>query len=163
MPRCPTINFQFTVMSKRLAKHISTKVSFTITIRKRHVYIDIGWPWIWDQCFYLGIWNDDRTSMIVFPSFQLATRLNSQNTNETEFINELWHINCLKISVFPIGIVEVSTSSNWCFWIYFSSLHDYWPPSTWNSLVHTSWGEMNSVINVIFSSSKCEKKKSTEK
>ena len=26
--------------------------------------------------------------MIVLPSFQLATRLNSQNTKETEFINE---------------------------------------------------------------------------
>jgi len=31
--------------------------------------------------------------MIVLPSFLLATRLNSQKTNETEFINELWHIN----------------------------------------------------------------------
>jgi len=31
--------------------------------------------------------------MIVLPSFQLATQLNSQNTNEPEFINELWHIN----------------------------------------------------------------------
>jgi len=31
--------------------------------------------------------------MIVLPSFQLATRLHSQNTNETVFNNELWHIN----------------------------------------------------------------------
>ena len=80
--------------------------------------------------------------MIVLLSFQLATRLNSQNTNETEFINEIWHINFLWILVFPIGIVEVSTSRKCCFWIYFSSLHDYWPPSTWNSLVRTPWGEM---------------------
>ena len=35
----------------------------------------------------------DRTKMIVLPSFQLATRLNSQNTNETKFINNLLHIN----------------------------------------------------------------------
>jgi len=27
--------------------------------------------------------------MIALPSFQIATRLNSQNTNETVFINEL--------------------------------------------------------------------------
>ena len=27
------------------------------------------------------------------PLFQFATRLNSQNTNETEFLNELYHIN----------------------------------------------------------------------
>jgi len=35
----------------------------------------------------LGILNDDRTKIIAFPSFQLATQLNSQNTNETAFIN----------------------------------------------------------------------------
>ena len=93
MTRWPTINFQLSIMSKWLAKHISTKVSFKITIRKRHVYIDIGWPWIWKKCLCLEIWNDDRTKMVVFPSFQFATRLNSQNTNETAFINELWYIN----------------------------------------------------------------------
>ena len=76
MSRCPTINFQLTIMSKWLAKHISTKVSFKITIRNRHRYVDIGWLWIWNQCFYLGIWNDDRTKLIVLPSFQLATQLN---------------------------------------------------------------------------------------
>jgi len=31
--------------------------------------------------------------MIVLPPFQFATLFNSQNTNETEFMNELWHIN----------------------------------------------------------------------
>ena len=31
--------------------------------------------------------------MTDFPSFQVATRLNPQNTNETEFINEIRHIN----------------------------------------------------------------------
>jgi len=41
----------------------------------------------------LEILNDERTKMIVLPSFYLATRLNSQNTNETEFINEHLHIN----------------------------------------------------------------------
>ena len=129
-----TINFQFSIMSKWLAKHISTKVSFKITIRKTHVYIDIRWTWIWNQFFSLGIWKDDRTIMIVLPSFQLATRLNSQNTNETEFINELWHIN-LYMNI-------VSTQRKWSFLIYFSSLNLYWLPSTWNSLVHNSLGEM---------------------
>jgi len=81
--------FSISIMSKWLAKHISTKVSFKITTRKRNVYIDIGWPWIRNRCFSLGIWNE-RTKMILLPSFQLATRLNSQNTNETVFINELW-------------------------------------------------------------------------
>ena len=49
---------------------------------------------------------------------------------------------CLWILVFRIGIIEVSISRKWCFWLYVSSLHDYWPPRTWNSLVNTSWGKM---------------------
>jgi hypothetical protein len=142
MSRCPTINIQLSVMSKWLAKHISTKFSFKISIRKRHVYIDICWPWIWNQCFYLGIRNDDRSKMIVLPSFQLATRLISQNTNETVLINENWDINMFM----SIGISnwhnKFSTWRKYCFWRFFGSLHHYWPPSTWNSLVHTSWGEM---------------------
>ena len=93
MPRCPTINFKLSIMSKWLASHINTNVSFKITIRKIHVYIDIVWPWIWKQCFYLGIWNEDRTKMIYLTSSQFGTRLNSQNTIEIAFINELCHIN----------------------------------------------------------------------
>jgi len=41
----------------------------------------------------LGIQSDDRTKINVLPSFQFSTRLNSQNTNETDFINEHFHIN----------------------------------------------------------------------
>jgi len=87
---------------------ISTKDSFKITIRKRHVYIDIGWPWKWNHGFHLGIWNDDRTKMIYLPSFQFATRLNSLNTNETVFINVLCHIKLFM----NIGI---SNCHNWSF------------------------------------------------
>ena len=43
--------------------------------------------------------------------------------------------------VYPIGIIEISTARKWGFWLYFSSLHNYWPPTTWNTLVHTSWAE----------------------
>ena len=93
MSRCPTFNFQVSIMSKILAKHIITKVSFKITIRKRHVYIDILWPRKSNQYFYLGIWEDERSKIIFLPSFQLVTRLNSQNRNESRFINELWHFN----------------------------------------------------------------------
>jgi len=41
----------------------------------------------------LSIRNGDRTKILVLPSFLLATRLNSKNRNETEFINEISHIN----------------------------------------------------------------------
>jgi hypothetical protein len=106
--RCPTFTFQLSIMSKWLAKHISTKFSFKFTIRKRHVYIDIGWPWIWNQYFYLGIWNDDGTKIIVLPSFQLVIRINSQNRYETVFINILWHI-----------ILYMNTgNSNWDNWSF---------------------------------------------
>ena len=68
---------------------------------------------------------------------------------------------CLSRLVFPIGIVEISTSRNCCFWIYFCSLHDYWPPRTWNSLVHTSWGEMKRCEKRDFQLLKMRKKKSS--
>ena len=158
MSRCPTINFQFSIMSKWLAEHISTKVSFKITGGDRHVYIHIGWPWIWNQCFCLGIWNDDLTKLILLPSFQLATRLNSQNTYESDFINELWYINLFM----NIGI---SYWHNWTFdltymliLLYFCSLQDYWHRSTCNPLVHNSWGEMKRVEKRVFKLPKMRKK-----
>ena len=45
------------------------------------------------------------------------------------------------ILVYPIGIIEVSTLRKRSFLIYFSSLKDYWIPSTWNPLLNTSWCE----------------------
>jgi len=161
MSRCPTTNFQFS-MSKWFAKNISTNVSFKITTRKDMFFIDNGWPWIWNQCFYLGIWNDDRTEIILLPSFQFATRLNTQNTNETVLLMNSDTLICLWILVIPICIIEVSTLRKCCFWIHFFSLHDYWPPSTRNPLVHTSWGEMIRFENMLFTSSKCEKRKTAE-
>ena len=41
-----------------------TQVSFKMTIRKTHVYIDILWPWKWNHNFYLGIWEDERSKTI---------------------------------------------------------------------------------------------------
>ena len=71
---------------KWFAKHISTKVSFKITIRKRLVYIHIRWPWKWNQYFYLGIWEDERSKILLLTSIQLVTRLYSQNRNETSLL-----------------------------------------------------------------------------
>jgi hypothetical protein len=66
---------------------------------------------------------------------------------------------CLWILVFPIGIIEVSTSRKCCFLLYFSSLHDYWLLSSWNPLVHTSWGEMERCEIRAFQLLKMRKKK----
>ena len=120
MSRFPTFTFLFSIMSKWLAKHISTKVSFKITVRKRHVSIDILWPWKWNQYFYLGIWEDERSKIIYLPSFQLDTRLNSQNWNETSLLMKSDTLICIWILAFPIGIIQVSTPRKWSF--YFISV-----------------------------------------
>ena len=116
MSRCPTFTFQFFIMSKWLAKHIRTKVSFKITIRKRLVYIDIGWPWKWNQYFYLGIWENEGSKIIFLPSFQHVTRLNSQNRNETSLLLNFYTLICIWILAFPIWIIQVSTPRKWSFY-----------------------------------------------
>ena len=162
MSRCPTFTFQVSIMSKWIAKHISTKVSFKITIRKRHVFIDIRWTWKWNQYFYLGIWEDERTKIIFLPSLQLVTRLNSQNRNETSLLMNSDTLICIWISAFPIGIIQVSSPRKLIFLLNFTSLHDYWSPTTLISLVHNSLWKWSDVKNVLFSFSKCEKWKSAE-
>ena len=142
MSRCPTFTFQVSMTSKWLAKHISTKVSLKITIRNRHVYIDIRWLWKWNQYFYFGIRNDQSTKIIFLPSFQLVTRLNSQNRNEIFLLMNSNTFICIWILAFPIGIIQVSTPRKWSFLLYFSSSHDYWPPTTLISWVHNSLCEM---------------------
>jgi hypothetical protein len=118
MSRSPTFTFQLSIMSKWLANHISTNVSFKINIRKTHVYIDIRWPWIWNQYFYLVIWNFERTKIIFLPSFQLVTGLNSQNRNETSLLMKSDSFICIWIMIFPIGIIQVSTYENEVFTLF---------------------------------------------
>ena len=142
MSRCPTFTFQVSIMLKWLAKHKSTKVSFKITIRKRHVYIDIRWPWKFNHYFFLGFWEEERFKIIILPSSQLVTRLNSQKRNETSLLMNSDTLICIWILAFPIDIILVSTPRKWNFLLYFSSLHDYWLPTTLIWLVHTSLGEM---------------------
>jgi len=146
-------------MSKWLATHISTKVSFKITIRKSHVYIDVCWPWIWNQYFYLVIWNNDWTKIIRLPLFQFAKRLDLKNRKENVFINKLWHINLyMNIGISLCNNWSFGTNK-WCFWLYFSSLLDYWSPITWNSLLHTSRCEMERCEKRAFHLLKMRKKK----
>ena len=78
----------------------------------------------------------------MFAFFQLVTRLNSQNRNETSLLmnSDTWI--CIWILAFPIGIINVSTPRKWSFLLYFSPLHDYWPPTTLSQLVHNSLCEM---------------------
>ena len=102
----------------------------------------IRWPWKWKQDLYLGIWEDERSKIIFLPSFQLVTRLNSLNRNETCLLMHAETLICIWILAIPIGIIQVSTPWKWSFLLSFSSLHDYWPPTTLISFVHNSLGEM---------------------
>ena len=99
-----------------------TQVSFKITIRKRHVYIDIRWPWKWNQYFYLGIWEDERSKIIFLPSFQFVTRLNSQTRNERSLSMDSDTLICIWILAFPIGIIQVSTTRKWSFFTLYQFL-----------------------------------------
>ena len=116
MSRCKKIHFSGLDNVKMTC---ITQVSFKITIRKRHVYIDIRWPWKWNEYFYLGIWEDERSKIIFLPSFQLVTRLNSQKRNETSFLMISDTLICIWILAFPIGIIRVSTPRKWGFFTSF--------------------------------------------
>ena len=76
------------------------------------------------------------------PSFQLVTRLNSEIRNEKGLLMNSDTLICIWILAFPIGIIQVSCPRKWSFLLYFSSLHDYWPPTTLISLVHNYFGQM---------------------
>ena len=90
----------------------------------------------------MGIWEDERSKIIFLPSFQLVTRLHSQNRNETSLLIKSDTLICIWILAFPIGIIQFPTPRKWSFLLYFRSFHDYWNPNTLNSLVHYSLGEM---------------------
>ena len=67
--------------------------------------------------FYLGIWEDERSKIIFLPSFQLVTRLNSQNTNETSLLMKSDTLIYIWILAFSIGIIQVSTPRKWIFYL----------------------------------------------
>ena len=61
MSRCPTLTFQVKIMTKCLAKHIGTKVSFKITIRKRHVtltFVDL------ENETSISIWEFEKMNVL---------------------------------------------------------------------------------------------------
>ena len=99
-----------------------TQFSFKITIRKRHVYIDIRWPWKWNQYFYSAIWEDEPSKIIFLPSIQLVTGLNSQNRNETSLLMNSDTLICIWILAFPNCIIQVSTTRKWSFFTLFQFL-----------------------------------------
>jgi hypothetical protein len=78
---------------------------------------------------YLKSWSN---FMIDLLSFQIATRLNSQNNMKMGSRIKSDTLICIWILVIPFGIIEDTTPRKWSFWLYTSSLHDYWPPSPWN-------------------------------
>ena len=115
MPRCPTFTFQVSIMSKGFAKHISTKVLLKITIKIRHVYIDIRWPWKWNQYFYLGILDDERSKIIFLLFFSARYTIKFTEQKETSLLMNSDTLIYIWILAFPIGIIQVSTPRKWSF------------------------------------------------
>jgi len=108
--------------------------------------------------FPIRVLSIDRTLIINLLSFQLATRLNSQNTYKYVIQNEIWHIN-LYMNIGKSNWHNWSnTPRNWSFRFYISPLYDYWFPSTWKSLAHISWGEMERCEKRAFQLLKIRKK-----
>ena len=109
--------------------------------------------------FLFGNLRKERSKIILLPSFQLVTRLNWKNRNETILLMNSDTSICIWILAFPIGIIQVSTPRKWSFLLYFSSFHDYWPPTTLISLENNSLGEMEWFENRAFQLLKMRKMK----
>ena len=92
--------------------------------------------------FLFGILRKKRSKVRFLPSFQFVTRLNSQNGNEISLLMNSDTLMWIWILAFLIDIIQFSNPRKWSFLLYFSSLHDYWPPTILNSLVHNSLVEM---------------------
>ena len=90
------------------------------------------------------IWDfekmNDLNNIFAFFSARYAIKLTEKN--ETILLMNSDTLICIWILAFPIGIIQVSTQRKWSFLLYFSSLHDYWPPTSLISLVHNSLCEM---------------------
>ena len=144
---------------KNTCETITTKVSlkirflthmFTLT----YVYVEYE-----TSIFSLHIRNDDRNKIFVLPIFQVATWFNSQNPYESQIENEICHIILYMNIGIKIRIFEVSNTRKWGFWLYISSIHDYWPPNIRKSLVHNSRSEMEGCEKRKFVLLKMRKKK----
>ena len=70
--------------------------------------------------FLFEDFRNERSKIIFLPSFQVVTRLNSQNRNETSLLMNSGTFICIWILAFPIGIFQVSTPRKWSF--YFISV-----------------------------------------
>ena len=79
-----------------------------------------------------------------FLSFSITSRYTIKFTQHMKliFIMNSDTLICIWILVIPIGIFEVSNNWKLFYLLYFSSIHDYWPPNTWNYFEHTSWSEI---------------------
>ena len=92
MAPCPTFIYEVSIMSKWLAKHISTKVSFKITIRKRHVFHWHSLTIKMKPVFLFGVLRRRfYNNIFAFFSARYTNKFTEQKCNM--FINEFWHIN----------------------------------------------------------------------
>jgi len=109
----------------------------------------------------ISIWEFEMMNVLknIFAFISAFYTIKFTERNETILLMNSVTLICIWILVFPIGIIEVSTTRKWISLLYFSSLHDYWPPTTLISLVHNSLGEMERCEKLDFQLLKMQKKK----
>ena len=112
----------------------------------------------------ISIWEFEKMNFLkkYFSFFSSRYTIKFTEQNETILLMNSDTLIWIWILAFPIGIIQVSTPRKWSFLIYFSCLHDYWTPTTLNTLVHNSLGEMEWCEKRAFNFSKCEKWKTAE-
>ena len=89
-------------------------------------------------------WGFEKMNVLnnIFAFFSARYTIKFTERKWNNFINELWNINLymnIRISNWHNSSFDYTKMN---FLLYFSSLHDYWPPTTLIPLVHNSLGEM---------------------
>ena len=110
------------------------------------------------SCFYLGIWNVDRIKWLFCLHFISLHDLIHKTQMKLSLLLNYDTLICLWIFIYSIGIFEVTTSRN-CFFYIISvpyTITDLQAPETLYLIPRGA--KWNDVKNVLFSSSKWEKK-----
>ena len=135
--------FQVTKVPKILAKHIITKDYLKIAVWTRHVCIWHSFTKNTKHYFQLAYlkWWSYKNDSFAFVSGRYTIKFTEHLGNLIQ--NELWHIKLyMNTGISNWHMYEVSTLQKWSICLYFSSIHNYSSPNTWNYLLRNYWSEI---------------------
>ena len=121
-----------TYVLKFLSNLLLRKDTFTLT------FVDL------ENETSISIWEFENMNVLnnIFAFFSVPYTIKFTEQKWNKFTNELWHINLYMNISISNWHNSSFVSRKWSFLLYFSSFHDYWPPTTLISLVHNSLEEM---------------------